>query len=353
MQWDVYCRVVDNFGDIGVCWRLAADLASRGEAVRLWVDDASALAWMAPGGASGVTVLPWPASNVAAGPAEVVVAAFGCALPPQVLAAMGAARPAPVWINLEYLSAEPYVERCHGLPSPQAAGPGAGLTQWFFYPGYSETTGGLLRGPGLADRQRAVDPGRWFANAGVQPRPGERIVSLFCYDAQPALAGLLDALEAQPTLVLATFGAAQRQLGQQLGAGLARGRLRALALPPLSQADYDHLLWASDINFVRGEDSWVRAQWAGRPFVWQPYPQHDLAHAAKLEAFMDRFLADAAPPLATGLRRLARGWNGLDAAPLELPDAPTWVSHCRAWRDTLWRVPDLGSALLGFAAARR
>ncbi|MEO7887531.1 MAG: elongation factor P maturation arginine rhamnosyltransferase EarP, partial [Polaromonas sp.] len=44
LQWDIFCKVIDNFGDIGVCWRLAADLASRGHKVRLWVDDASALA---------------------------------------------------------------------------------------------------------------------------------------------------------------------------------------------------------------------------------------------------------------------------------------------------------------------
>jgi len=58
MHWDLFCRVVDNFGDIGVCWRLAADLATRGDAVRLWCDDASALAWMAPDGAPGVDGLP-------------------------------------------------------------------------------------------------------------------------------------------------------------------------------------------------------------------------------------------------------------------------------------------------------
>ena len=353
MQWDLFCRVVDNFGDIGVSWRLAADLASRGETVRLWVDDASALAWMAPGGAEGVTVLPWPGSTFDARLADVVVAAFGCALPPAVLGAMAAAPRAPVWINLEYLGAEPYVERCHGLPSPQAAGPGAGLTQWFFYPGYGGSTGGLIHESDLAARQQAFEPDRWLAAAGVQARTGERIVSLFCYDAQPALAALLDTLASQPTLLLATVGAAQRQLQQLLGAGLARGPLRALALPALSQADYDHLLWASDLNFVRGEDSWVRAQWAGRPFVWQPYPQHDRAHAAKLDAFMDRFVAGAAPPLAAALRRLARRWNGLDNAPLKLPDARAWESHCRAWRNRLREGPDLVSALLGFVAARR
>ncbi len=59
MHWDLFCRVIDNFGDIGVCWRLAADLGARGESVRLWVDDASALAWMAPQGSAGVEVLRW------------------------------------------------------------------------------------------------------------------------------------------------------------------------------------------------------------------------------------------------------------------------------------------------------
>ena len=55
-SWDIFCQVIDNFGDIGVCWRLAADLAARGHQVRLWVDDASALHWMAPQGAAGVEV---------------------------------------------------------------------------------------------------------------------------------------------------------------------------------------------------------------------------------------------------------------------------------------------------------
>ena len=59
LQWDVFCQVIDNFGDIGVCWRFAADLAARGQQVRLWVDDASALAWMAPEGCEGVDVRPW------------------------------------------------------------------------------------------------------------------------------------------------------------------------------------------------------------------------------------------------------------------------------------------------------
>ena len=81
MLWDLFCRVVDNFGDVGVCWRAAADLASRGEQVRLWLDDASALAWMAPGGREGVQVLPWESASAENAPGDVVIEAFGCELP--------------------------------------------------------------------------------------------------------------------------------------------------------------------------------------------------------------------------------------------------------------------------------
>ena len=357
MLWDVYCRVVDNHGDLGVCWRLAADLAARGERVRLWVDDASALAWMAPQGASGVSVRRWPDEGGRAEPGDVVLAAFGCELPQQVLAAMAAARPAPVWINLEYLSAEGYVERSHGLPSLQSTGPAAGLTQWFFYPGFGATTGGLLRERDLAARQNAFDRSAWLASMGIAPRDGERIVSLFCYAPQPAFGALLQALEtiddAEPTLLLATPGAATDLMRNQLGPDLARGRLRGIALPWLTQQDYDHLLWASDLNFVRGEDSWVRAQWAGRPFVWQAYAQHDGAHVVKIDAFMDRFLADAPAGLASGIRRVSAAWNGLHDGPIALPPMDAWQAHARRWGDALVGRPDLTTQLLGFVAARR
>ncbi len=131
------------------------------------------------------------------------------------------------------------------------------------------------------------------------------------------------------------------------------GPVRAVALPFLTQLDFDHLLWASDLAFVRGEDSWVRAQWAGRPFVWQAYPQHDAVHAAKLEAFLDRFLAGAPAPLATAVRALTRRWNGFGDAALVLPDLPAWRAHCLAWREGLWSRPDLASGLLGFVGERR
>ena len=352
MHWDLFCRVVDNFGDVGVCWRLAADLASRGEQVRLWLDDASALAWMAPPGAPGVQVLPWRAPMGGAGPGDVVVEAFGCDPPAGFVSAMRERATAPVWINLEYLSAELAAERNHALPSPQFSGPGHGLTKWFFYPGFTARTGGLIREPGLLAAQHAFDDAAWLRGRGVHRREGERVVSLFCYPT-PRVAELLDMLATSPTLLLATAGHAADQVRRELGPSLARGGLRALALPHLTQQEFDALLWACDLNLVRGEDSFVRAQWAGRPFVWQIYPQQDGAHAAKLEAFLDRFLAYADANLAHNVRALWRTWNGLADGPMRGIDLPRWRPHCEAWRSSLLAQPDLAQQLIRFASERR
>ena len=345
MQWDLFCRVIDNHGDVGVCWRLAADLASRGEQVRLWIDDDSALAWMAPDGAPGVSLRPWPADADATEPGDVVIEAFGCELPPRFVRRMVGAERAPVWINLEYLSAERFAERGHRLPSPQPNG----LRKWFVYPGFSTRSGGLIRERDLLRRQQAFDAAAWLAARGVQRDADEQLVSLFCY-AQAALPGWLDDWARTPTLLLATVGQAAAQVRDLLGPSLTRGALRAVLLPALTQREYDELLWASDLNFVRGEDSFVRAQWAGKPFVWQIYAQDDGAHRAKLDAFLALFLADAEPALAAQVRAAFDEWNA--AAPATCAPAPgdAWRRHCIGWRDKLLAQTDMATQLLGFVA---
>lgn len=336
LQWDVFCRVVDNFGDVGVCWRLAADLAARGEQVRLWVDDRRALAWMAPGGAAGVEVHAWPEAEDDTRPiGDVVIEAFGCELPPAVLVRMAEASREPVWINLEYLSAEGYVERSHRLRSPQMHGPARGMSKWFFYPGFTAATGGLLREPGLMAQRKAFDREAWLAARQVAPRPGEQLAALFCYRV-PSADALLGALGDRPTLLLVP-GTAPALPGLPAS-------VRVQSLPFLVQADFDRLLWACDVNFVRGEDSLVRALWAGHPFVWQIYPQDDGAHAAKLQAFLDRF--GATPDV----RAAWRAWNGLQDPAGIGPDRASWQAQCLNWRKTLLAQTDLTGQLLSFVA---
>ena len=414
-QWDIFCKVIDNYGDVGVCWRLCCDLAGRGQAVRLWIDDASALRWMAPTGCPGVEVSAWPEADhdllntcrrLENLDFYVIIEAFGCEISPEFIANY-VANTSTIgvknfsWINLEYISAEKYAEYNHQLPSPVLVGPAKGLTKHFFYPGFTPATGGLLRESGLLERQTRFAGAPWpswlpvsalpalqasASRAQARPHNAEQWISLFCYE--PAgLGQLLAQLVAGPrfTHLLVTHGRAQRAVqacvavqwpgkpGNDAGSPMTRlnqasddnlsavegtpasitwGSLHICYLPPLAQIQYDELLWACDVNFVRGEDSLVRALWAGKPFVWQIYPQDDGAHHAKLEAFL-RFLRGS-----DSMAAFHRAWNqsvGGKPRPFVTPlpalDLAAWGGIARQAREHLLQQPDLTTQLMQFVTS--
>ncbi len=392
-KWEIFCQVVDNFGDIGVCWRLAKDLAARTSAgVRLWVDDWSVLERICPQAAAlnddgsglvaGVELRRWDSSqkgshkgadknaHAAIEPGEVVIEAFACELPEAHQQAMRQQQPHPVWINLEYLSAEAWVAGCHGMASPH---PRLGLVKHFFFPGFDEQTGGLLREPGLLQRRDALrrtsgNRTAWLAGRGVKVgEAGEEAlcVSLFAY-AQSGLAALLQAWATgrQAVHLLVPEGrmldAVCLALGRPMlhvGEHFVLDRLTIYALPFTDQDSYDELLWACDLNFVRGEDSFVRAQWAGLPFVWQIYPQDDNAHMDKLEAFMGRYASGLEAHEAAALKAFWRAWNGggdvVDAWPDFAATLPALSRHAAVWCNELAAQTDLASCLLAFCAHRQ
>jgi uncharacterized repeat protein (TIGR03837 family) len=362
MLWDIFCRVIDNHGDLGVCWRLSADLASRGHQVRLWVDDASALTWMAPHAhlnADGwanlqletghIEVRPWSSPlNSASMASAVWIEAFGCELPDHFVqwAAQHsqsiAPQAVPTWLNLEYLSAESYVERSHKLPSPVMSGPLKGRTKWFFYPGFTDKTGGLIRESHLSDLKAT----NLISSADVKLLPQR--TSLFCYE--PLALG--------EALQLKSLNAPSHQWQVAHGRGAAAFD-QALAqlpdplspqfkkLPPVSQTSFDELLETCDLNFVRGEDSLVRALWAGKAFIWHIYPQEDGAHGPKLQAFLDWLQA---PPC---LRLFHLKWNGLTHEPLPEVDLLLWQACVESARSRLLAQMDLVSQLLQFVSEKR
>lgn len=341
--WDLFCRVIDNFGDAGVSWRLAADLASRGERVRLWIDDPTPLDWMAPAGHPGVQVLHWADPVPGLEPGDVVVETFGCDPPPAFVERMAVQTRPPVWVNLEHLSAETYVERSHRLPSPQRNG----LTKWFFFPGFTPRTGGLIRERGLLTTLAQIDRGAWLSSLGAAPRAGERVVLLFGYT-NPALLALLNTLRDRPTLLLVAPGFAQEQLSPL---DLPH-TWRKLDLPWLDHRGFDRTLHSADLNLVRGEDSIVRALWAGRPFIWHIYPQRDDAHVHKLDAFLDLLCDGAQPALAAALRGTQRGYNGIGRFPAQLPDWPNWAALAANFKERLVAQEDLVTQLCRFVASK-
>lgn len=360
LRWDIFCRVVDNFGDIGVCWRLCCQLAAAGQQVRLWVDDPAALAWMAPQGCPGVSVHARLVPGAGYRPADVLVSAFDAQLDGSVIEAIAQANADAgagervLWIGLEYLSAEPYVERSHGLASPVHGGAHRGVHKWLYFPGFTPASGGLPREQNLLERQSAFERSDWLARQGIAWQ-GEPLVSLFCYE-PPALLPLLRALDAAGARLLVTAGRAGQAVREAL-AGLPAGaalRRRLDFLPLLSQEDYDHLLWSCDLNAVRGEDSLVRALWAGTGLLWQAYPQADQAHHDKLLAFLDWLQA---PP---ALRHLHQAWNGAALWPdgglrerARGLDWAGWRACVAAARERLLLQEGLAARLLRFVAENR
>ena len=309
--WDIFCTVIDNHGDLGVCWRLTRQLLAQGQSVRLWVDDASALSWMAPDAPTlpKLQVLPWAAASQSGvlkslKPADVWIEAFGCTLPEDFVAHGVATHPQqPAWINLEYLSAEDWVPRMHGLPSPVMSGPAKGWTKRFFYPGFTADTGGLLRETDLLERQERFDRAAWRQQHVPDLAPGGLLISLFCYE-PVALPQLLAQLVGTHHHLLVTPGRPLAAVQQALAGMPVHPNWSAL--PYTDQNGFDEMLWACDLNFVRGEDSLVRALWAGQPFIWHIYPQDDNAHHTKMEALLEEMQAPES------LRRAHRVWNRIE-----------------------------------------
>lgn len=379
-RWDIFCKVVDNYGDAGVSWRLARMLArEHGLDVTLWIDSPETLSRITSGivrdsplsQAEGVTVRRWNGPSPPASPANVVVEAFGCGLPDDHIEAMARQTPTPSWFILEYLSAEDWVESAHGLPSPH---PRVMLARRFWFPGFTPRTGGLLRERDLFARRDAFKTDACaqaaFRSAlGIPPaRPEALRVSLFCYP-NPALPGLLDAwADGEQSIECVVpegvaSGAIDAWSGGALphagGGPLVRGRLRLHAIPFVDQDTYDHLLWACDVNFVRGEDSFVRAQWAAKPFVWHIYPQAESAHLPKLDAFLARYGQGLDPGAATAAMAFTRSWNGDPASP-GIDDAwrkfsaarPRLAAHGHEWAGKLATLPELAAGLVKAAAER-
>lgn len=344
-RWDIFCTVVDNFGDIGVTWRLARQLvAEHALTVRLWVDDLRAFERICPQIDSdaaqqyqqGVEVRHWPAEWVPSDAADVVIAAFACQLPSDYMDAMAARERPPLWLNLDYLSAEDWVVGCHGLPSVKYKS----IQKMFFFPGFQPGTGGLLRERGLLEQRRqfqqdAAAQRQFLQGLGIEPAPGAQLISLFAYE-NAGLASWLDVLAAAdtPTHLLVPEGRILGDVARWLevetlmvGAIHRRQALTVQVLPFVRQDQYDPLLWCCDFNAVRGEDSFVRAQWAGRPMLWHIYQQDEDIHLDKLDAFLALYTKGLSPAAAEAMNGLWRAWSAGQ------PIGEHWLAARKHWQE--------------------
>ena len=363
----LFCRVIDNYGDIGVSLRLARRLNEAGFQVALWHDHPAALAKLL-----GEAPLPaairahhWQGDAAESIAAELAVAApalvietFGCDLPPAALTDVRAHR--PLWLNWEYLSAEPWAEAMHGKPSLQADG----AEKYFWLMGFSETSGGLLREAGYLKKQQA-----FLANPAAQaalrrrlglPEHPRRAVQCFCFGyagaqwadwlaAWQAAGEALDVWLADRQIIhsLRQAGAIPEHALREPGSVWQDGAVRLIRIGFVPQTEFDAVLWLADMVIVRGEDSFVRAQLAGKPLLWHIYPQAEQAHLPKLHTFWHKAAAFAPLPAAhqalsddlnhaatlTPAAR-AESWRQL------LQQLPQWRQAAEQWQSELLRQPD-------------
>jgi uncharacterized repeat protein (TIGR03837 family) len=385
-HWDIFCCVVDNYGDIGVTWRLAKQLTNEYQInVTLWVDDLKSFSHILPQldpslncqQHNGVHINLWADPlPVRYHAADVVIEAFACNLPSSVVGSMRAqheahkhddnAPLAPVWLNLEYLSAESWVEGCHGLPSMQ----NNGLKKHFYFPGFTLKTGGLICEQDTLDKRRewqssANNRSALFSKLGLSNiDDNDTVISVFSYETV-SLLGLcqLWMLSDKPIHALIPKGRSLNSLKSLLPCSIAElsvgqqiihGNLTLHILPMTDQQGYDQLLWSCDLNIVRGEDSFLRAQWAAKPFIWHIYPQEDDYHLEKLAAFMQCYCDNLSLQASNIYRSLniafnkeqadatAQEWQKLDLIKPELS------LHAQLWPINVLNDADLASRLVQF-----
>ena len=371
LRWDIFCTIIDNFGDVGFCWRLARQLVNEhGLEVRLWVDDLAIFSqiesaidvdedqqWL-----QGVEICSWRKSFAEIEPADVVIETFACTLPDNYILAMADLPQQPVWINLEYLSAENWTLDCHCLPSFH---PHLPLKKYFFFPGFVEGTGGLLLEKNLLPARVAFNntsQDKFWQELGLQSRrEGELCISLFCYDDAP-IEELLSAwvISDVPIRVLVPQHSVNNAIGMFFGVDLPTagqvlqsGKLQVCIIPFLAQDKYDQLLWACDINFVRGEDSFVRAQWAERVFIWNIYPQAEHSHRLKLEAYLNLYTERMPPEMSAAVFSLWNAWNGngqmINAWSIFAAQMSALTEYGNNWIRQLLPIGDLASNLVKFS----
>ena len=383
LKIDLFCRVVDNYGDIGVCWRLALQLtAEHGCTVRLIVDDLASFRMIAPDVRTdaptqrwlGVDILMW-AEAESLTPASVVIEAFACDPPDTYISAMAAqakSGQSPAWINLEYLSAETWVDEVHGRASPHPRLP---LTKYFFCPGFTHESGGLIREAGAAE---AIPLSRLRERVGVRVPDGLSQVNddglRSCATLTPApvpLAGegsrtcaalaqraaattiLAFVYPQAPVLALAQgFAAANLPTQVTLAAPVTNTSPDWQTASPVPQTDFDALLAQFDFLIVRGEDSFVRAQWAAKPMLWHIYPTEDNAHLTKLDAWHERYCSGLEPTVAAAYRAAShafnRGESSLESYAALAKILPQLAAHAALWRAGLMQQTDLATRLIRF-----
>lgn len=280
---DIFCRVIDNFGDIGVCYRLYKELSDLfpQRKLRLILDRTEEFFALCPDTSkilySSYSDILRQGQEVET--AEVIIEAFACDIPENYL--QKAYQTSKLIINLEYFSAEDWTEEFHLQESVLGRGT---CRKFFFMPGISKKTGGILT--------KRYFPDLSLEAFGIRREDYELVGSIFSYEKD--FTSLLESLQKTgKKICLCILGEkSQESLRKSLGNFTRYDKIKLKFLPFYSQENYEALIQKCDFNFVRGEDSFARALLTGKPFLWHIYPQKNGLHFQKLQSFLEKYCPD-------------------------------------------------------------
>lgn len=332
----IFCRIVDYFGDAGFCWRLAVALKRLGASnVNLIIDRVNILDELrGTQREQGVIVLPWNVTQErwekhgvpVQEQCDLLIEAFACNPPQTFLQSLPAHAQ---WITLDYLATEAWADDAHGKPSPapKVNHPAAKTRRWWI-PGFSKATGGLLHGSWrhISKKERTAWRAELAHNTGRPIGDDTFLILGFGYEDAP-----------WHELELIMRNTQQHNSQQCLPKGFRDFAIWRPKGIQYSQQEFDEILQACDLNFVRGEDSFVRAHWAAAspwkvPFVWQPYRQENKAHGHKLAGWLNQIMCH---PKLLPLQDLHWAFNGLRPT-----ESHTGLTLETAWADFVGRFEE-------------
>lgn len=305
---DIFCEIIDNYGDIGVVYRTAKELQKifPESKIRVFLNRLdefkkinSQVIDLPSQNIDGIEYITFDYLRDNANKlltAQVIIEAFGCQIPEEYIEI--AYDNSELLINLEYLSAEDWIEDFHLQSSPLGRGK---LKKVFFMPGFTEKSGGVIADSNYLERiQRVLENKEFYEKkylSDIEDRENKIVGTLFSYEKN--FTPLLEDLKKldKDVVILAMGEKTQDSLRKILKNfsiedfrnSLKYGKIEIKFLNFLNQEEYEELINIVDFNFVRGEDSFIRAVLTGKPYMWHIYCQEEYAHMDKIEGFLDKY----------------------------------------------------------------
>ena len=298
----ILCKVVDNFGDIGVVYRLARALSDlRAELnLTLVVSNLESFHKMASQidpnkdvqefkyKNSTWKILNWHLDNAecrmlnaeCAFNFSIILECFQCGRPDwleNILFSQDFTQEVQI-LNIDYLTAEDYAEEFHLLKSGTRK---TNIRKRFFMPGFTQKTGGLIINEEAHSRNEETEEEfkmfffayeddcsaivKGISDFQSQMRSSKKDFSVCIY--------LADGKSSAP------FEEAWKSSGSPF---------KIIKLPFMQQEEFDTFILTMNFLFIRGEDSLARACLSGLPFVWQAYKQDENYQLVKVNALLDQ-----------------------------------------------------------------